>query len=78
MLQLLIKRKASLIYYSEVYDFDFDFYLKDLLTIINNMAGGIGDLYCEYFDDYENIKFNAIGGLVMGISFVCFIMTSCV
>ena len=56
----------------------FDFYLKDLLSIINNMASGVGDLYCEYFDDYENINFNAIGGLVMGISFVCFLINNSV
>lgn len=46
------------------------------MSIINNMARGVGDLYCEYFDDYENINCNAIGGLVMGISFVYFLINN--
>ena len=40
------------------------------------MARGIGDFYCEYYDDYEGLNFNIVGGLLMGISFVCFTMSN--
>ena len=37
------------------------------------MASGVGDLYCDYYDDYESLKYNAYGGLIMGC-FVYFFM----
>ena len=42
------------------------------------MAGGVGDLYSEYYDDYENINCSAIGGMLIGFTFVCLILNSIV
>ena len=58
----------------------FDFYLKDCLcnnnNNNNNMAGGVGDLYSDYYDDYNETSMNALTCMFMGIAFVCLIINS--
>ena len=73
---IIVKKKSfiNILYLG----FIFDLYLKGWLCIINNMAGGVGEFYSDFYDDYENINFNTVGGLLMGITFVCLIMNSIV